>query len=70
MNQKLALRQLQKLGYTAHPVGNGAEVLHMSVAAPQKVRQTRGVAGDCADRVAEFVLQRSDLLGGDFENGD
>ncbi|HTD67326.1 MAG TPA: response regulator, partial [Candidatus Limnocylindria bacterium] len=27
VNQKLALRQLQKLGYGAHPVGNGAEVL-------------------------------------------
>jgi two-component system, sensor histidine kinase and response regulator len=27
VNQKLALRQLQKLGYAAHPAGNGAEVL-------------------------------------------
>jgi len=27
VNQKLALRQLQKLGYAAQPVGNGAEVL-------------------------------------------
>jgi two-component system, sensor histidine kinase and response regulator len=27
VNQKLALRQLQKLGYSAQPVGNGAEVL-------------------------------------------
>jgi len=28
VNQKLAMRQLQKLGYSAHAVGNGLEVLH------------------------------------------
>lgn len=27
VNQKLAVRQLQKLGYAVHPVGNGTEVL-------------------------------------------